>query len=145
VSVSGHHRHQKALIADMLTRRNPTPDPVDTVQAEFVKISDEEVPLPLTRIVIVEEALNPILFKTPIVESPFLTPLLHPIGDAFHIFMRDLRAKDKDDQKEFVEKEIICNIMYIIYPATGTTEYTIEKVQFHCHETATVYRLQRTG
>jgi hypothetical protein len=49
----------------MPTSRNPTPDPVETVQAEFVKISNEEAPLPLTRIVIAEEALNPI-FETPL-------------------------------------------------------------------------------
>jgi hypothetical protein len=104
------------------------------VQAEFMKISNEEAPLnplaeePLTRIVIAKEPLNRI-FEIPIVETPFLTPPLDPILDAFRLFMRDLQAKDKDDQEEFVGNGLLCNIMYIISPNKGTAEYAISKVQ----------------
>jgi hypothetical protein len=70
--------------------------------------------------------LNPI-FETPIVETP---SLVHPINDSFRLLMPDLRAKDKDDREEFVGKGLICSIMYIIYPTTGTTEHAIKKVQF---------------
>jgi hypothetical protein len=109
---------RKSLVAATPTRRHPTPDPAETTQSEFVKISNEEAPLPLTRVVISEEAVNPV-FKTPVVETPFLTPQLHPIHDAFR--MRDLRAKNEDDREEFVGKGLICNIMCVVCPTTGTT------------------------
>jgi hypothetical protein len=80
MSVSGHH--WRRLVAAMPTRRHPAPEPVETAQAEFVKIYNEEAPLPLTRVVIADE-------------TPFLMPQMHPIHDAFRLFMRDLRAQNR--------------------------------------------------